>query len=135
MKQTNIVEKFIDSPLFKRVLSMIPLIALLIICICTNYYYFFDKSYKTFYSLISYTFGFSLFSLMPYFYIVYRFNFCMYTKISLWAILGYILVNIFYWILDNILGLPKVLYMSLFEGLFLIVSLILAMYSIQKELK
>lgn len=90
------VNKTVSSNIYKRILSLIPLIALSLIVFSTNYYYFFNEEYKKIYELITYVSGFSLMSIVPYFYIVYRYNFCLYSKYAVWGILVYIVINISY---------------------------------------
>ena len=88
------VETTIDKKSFKTFLSLIPLIALFLVCVSTNYYYFFNNSYSVYYDLISSCTGFSLFSLPSFFYIVYKYKFCDYSKIALFGLLFCVLTNI-----------------------------------------
>lgn len=96
--------KLVDSKIFKSILAKIPLIALLLMTISTNYYYFFNDSYSKYYTLISYFSGFSILSLPAYFYIVYKFNFCTYSKVALWGVCFYVffnMINFFIELSDN----------------------------------
>lgn len=123
----------VNSKLYKSILSKIPLLALFVITVSTNYYYFYDESYKAIYRVLSYITGFSIFSLLPYFYIVYKFKFCTYSKIAVWGIFGYICINIIYWILETFLEIKDSLLSHIFEAVFITGTLFLALYSLAKE--
>jgi hypothetical protein len=127
------MKELFTSKLYKSILSIIPLFTLVVICLACNYYYFFADSYTKFYNLLSYIFGFSISSLMPYFYIAYRFDFCDYSKISLWSIFGFILLNIYFTVISMFFDFEFLEKRQFFECSFLTLSLFLTMYSLTKK--
>lgn len=122
------IEKIVNHSVFKTVLSLIPLISLLFITLSTNYYYFFNNSYSVYYDLISYCTGFSLFSLPAYFYIVYKYGFCDYSKFALFGITSYIITNIMWFFANLFFSIEQNIYTNVFEALTITIFLILSIY-------
>ena len=118
------MKKLINTKFFKSFISKVPLITLLLITISTNYYYFFSDSYSKYYSLISYCSGFSILSLPGYFFIVYKFNFCMYSKVALWGVAFYVIFNV----LDFFVKFGEGFYRNVFEAGTLTIVLALSIW-------
>jgi len=79
---------------FKSIVSLMPFLSLIITCFAVNVYYFDIVSNPAFYEYVSYIVGQSIFSLIPLFYIVYNYNFCFYSKLSIWGLLTFNLINV-----------------------------------------
>ncbi len=126
------MRKIISSKIFKQFLSKVPIIALLLITISTNYYHFFNDSYSSVYALISYMSGFSLLSLPAYFYIAYKHNFCAYSKIALWGMTFYVCLNICRVVALQFFNIDEGFYSNIFEGSVLTVFSVLSIAHINK---
>lgn len=122
------IENIIDSSFFKTSISLIPLVSLLVTVLCTNYYYFFDESYFQVYDLISFLFGFSVFSLPAYFFIVYRYGFCVYSKLALWGLSTYVLINLVWFFIDLFFDIKQNIYTNVFESFSITTILLFSIY-------
>lgn len=118
------MKKLINKKFFKSFIAKIPLIALILITLSTNYYYFFDSDYSKYYELISYFSGFSILSLPAYFFMVYKFNFCHYSKIAVWGLAFYLLFNIS----DFFIKFNDNFYTNVFEAGTLSITLFLSIW-------
>ncbi len=128
------MKKIISSKIFKNFLSKVPLIALLLITVSTNYYYFFNDSYASVYALISYVSGFSLLSLPAYFYIIYKHDFCAYSKVSLWGVTFFVCLNTLRQLALQFFNIRESFYSNIFEGGVLSIFLAMAIiYIINKK--
>lgn len=79
---------------FKSLVSLIPFVTLGISCLIINLYYFEVLVSPMFLDFISYFFGVSISSVIPMFYMVYRYDFCIYSKVSVYGLVSFICVNL-----------------------------------------
>lgn len=90
------MNKFVKNRRFRTLLSLSPMIVLLYVLLAI---FFGIKN-----DFMNRVFGLSIFGILPYFYIVYQYKFCDYSKISVWGLFLFILTNIIndYFELGNI---------------------------------
>ena len=116
----------------KNFIALIPVISLALLVLSTNYYYFFNSSYLKVYELISFTSGFSILSITPVFYMVYRYNFFLYSKLAVWGILVYILINLTYFFL-GLFNIEIGFYAQVFEAFSITCFLTLSLVSMYRN--
>lgn len=127
------MEKIIRSRALKRFLAIIPVLSLTLLTFSMIFWTFNRDSYKDFFYLISTVSGFSLLSMPAYFYILYRHNFCTYSKVSMWGIFIFVVMNFTRTLLRITIGFEVGHYSEIIQTTMITVFLILSIFYVFKK--